>query len=171
MKNSILRIVLSLTLILFFSCKNKSQTDIHGIKTKSSYTQLKKAEWFIGSWKNNTKDMNFVENWKIESDSSYSAESFVLVSKDTVFYESVNLIQKNDSLFYIVSVRNQNNEKPVSFYLTKSNNNQLVFENPKHDFPNKIVYNKINNDSMVATIEGIKNGKKQNEAFPMKRKK
>lgn len=171
MKNSNLHIVLTLILMLFFSCKNKSQTDVLGAETNSEYTLLKKGNWLIGSWENNTKDMNFVEIWKIANDSIYSAESYVLVSKDTVFYESVNLIQKNDSLFYIVSARNQNNEKPVSFYLTKSNSNQLVFENPKHDFPNKIVYNKINNDSMVATIEGVKNGKKLNEAFPMKRKK
>lgn len=83
----------------------------------------------------------------------------------------MDLFQKSDSLILKISVKDQNNEKPVSFYLTKSNDNQLVFENPKHDFPNKIVYNKINSDSIVATIEGIKNGKTQSEAFPMKRTK
>ena len=171
MKNTNLYICLSFILATLVSCKNESQIEVFGIKTKKKYLQLENANWFIGRWENATPEMTFTEIWKKANDSTYTAESFVLVSKDTVFYESVDLLQKNDSLFYTVSVRNQNNEKPVSFYLTKSNNNQLIFENPKHDFPNKIMYNKINNDSIVATIEGIKNGKTQSETFPMKRTK
>ena len=55
--------------------------------------------------------------------------------------------------------------------MTSNENENLTFENPKHDYPNKIVYKKINNDSLVATIYGIKNGKVSKENFPMKRKK
>ena len=83
-----------------------------------------------------------------------------MVKKDTVFYEQVRLEQKKDSLYMIVSVRNQNKEKPVVFYLTQNSENQLTFENPKHDFPTKIVYKKVTTDSIVASIEGEQNGKK-----------
>jgi Domain of unknown function (DUF6265) len=110
------------------------------------------------------------EIWTKENDSTYKGKSFVTIAKDTVFYENVSLEQKNDSLFYIVSVRDQNKEEPVAFYLTKLSEKQLVFENPKHDFPNKIAYNKINNDSIVAEISGIQKGKENKESFLMKRK-
>ena len=170
MKNTNLYICLSFILATLVSCKNESQIEVFGIKTKKKYLQLENANWFIGRWENATPEMTFTEIWKKANDSTYTAESFVLVSKDTVFYESVDLLQKNDSLFYTVSVRNQNNEKPVSFYLTNATESELVFENPKHDFPNKITYTKITNDSLVASISGLKDGKLSNETFPMKKK-
>jgi hypothetical protein len=55
--------------------------------------------------------------------------------------------------------------------MTKSNENEITFENPKHDFPNKIVYTKITNDSLVAVIYGKKDGKEMRENFPMKKTK
>ena len=95
----------------------------------------------------------------------------MIVEKDTVFYEKIDLFESNDSLFYKVSVKDQNKEKPVSFYLTKSDDKELTFENPKHDFPTKIVYTKISNDSLVAVIYGKKDGKEMSETFPMKKTK
>jgi hypothetical protein len=160
--------LLTILLLLFVvqSCKKEASKTVALAK---NYTQLQKANWFIGTWENATNEMTMKEIWKQETDSSFSADSFIIVQKDTVFYEKVDLIQRNDSLFYIVSVKNQNNEKPVSFYLTTTNESELVFENQKHDFPNKITYYKITNDSLVATISGLKDGKMSSETFPMKK--
>jgi hypothetical protein len=47
----------------------------------------------------------------------------------------------------------------------------LVFENPKHDYPKKITYTKINDDSLVAEISGILDGKPSSEKFSMKKNK
>lgn len=154
-----------LLVLISFSCK-KIETE-----KVENYLKLEKAKYLIGDWENLTPDANFIEIWKNENDSTYSASSFITVKKDTVFYENIVLQQKNDSLFYNVSVRGENKNKAVSFYLTYDNNNVLVFENPKHDFPTKIVYKKVSNDSLVATIYGTKDGKKIEEAYPMKRKK
>jgi hypothetical protein len=156
-----------IVLIFTISCKKESEVEVFGIKIQKKYSQLEKAKWFLGHWENVTKEFITKEIWTQKNDSVLWAESFITVAKDTVFYEKVDLIERNDSLFYIVSVRDQNKEKPVSFYLTKATDTQLVFENPKHDFPNKIVYTKITSDSLVATIYGSK----KSEEFPMKRKK
>lgn len=169
MKKTLLITLLSI--ILMTSCKKESQIEVFGIKTKKEFNQLKKANWFIGSWENISKEATFKEIWKTENDSSFVGESFVIVEKDTVFYEKIDLFESNDSLFYKVSVKDQNKEKPVSFYLTKSDDKELTFENPKHDFPTKIVYTKITNDSLVAVIYGKKDGKEMKETFPMKKTK
>lgn len=153
----------------FLSCKKENKANI--IAPAKNYSQITKASWLLGEWENQTKESAFHENWVKKNDSSFMAKSFVLVGKDTVFNEDVLLEQKKDSLFYIVSVKNQNNEKPVSFYLSESSANQLVFENPKHDFPTKIVYNKVTNDSILAEIFGKQEGKEVKESFPMRKKK
>lgn len=69
----------------------------------------------------------------------------------------------------MVTVPNQNQEKPVSFILTANNLNQLVFENPNHDFPNTIIYNRVGADSLMAEIAGMKDGKKVSQIFKMKK--
>ena len=144
---------------------------IYSCKKIDANSKLEKASYFIGEWENVTPEANFKEIWKQENDSTYLASSFITIKKDTVFFENIVLQQKNDSLFYTVSIKGENKEKAVSFYMTSNENENLTFENPKHDYPNKIVYKKINNDSLVATIYGIKNGKVAKEDFPMKRKK
>ena len=146
------------------SCKKPSAEP-----EKEHYSELHKAQWLLGRWEHNSAEGNMSETWKQTNDSLMEAAAFVVVGSDTVFSETVKLAQQNGHLSYTVSVPGQNNEKPVSFGLTKSNDNQLVFENPKHDYPNKIIYRKFGNDSIVAEIFGVRNGKAASEQFPMKR--
>jgi Domain of unknown function (DUF6265) len=168
MKNKNIIIWIFAVLTITLSCKQgESKPKIE----KKKYPKLEKAKWFIGNWENVTKESVSREIWQQKNDSTLFGESFTTVEKDTVFYEKIDLIQRNDSLFYIVSVRDQNKEKPVSFYMIKSTDSQIVFENPKHDFPNKIEYNKVGNDSIFAKIYGSENGKEMTIDFPMNRSK
>jgi hypothetical protein len=43
--------------------------------------------------------------------------------------------------------------------MTESDKATFTFENKEHDFPQRIIYRIINPDSVVARIEGVKNGK------------
>lgn len=125
--------------------------------------------WLLGSWRNTTARMDAQEHWKKVDATVYEAESFILVQNDTVFHEHVDLVKTSKGWDYIVSVRGQNKEKPVSFSSTYIGKDSLVFENSKHDFPNRIVYKKITADSLVATIFGTQNGKATSEIFPFKK--
>jgi len=153
------------------SCKNETQDKVQKIDAQEKYTKLEKANWFLGTWKNTSAEMDLTESWQKETDSSYRAQSFIIVSKDTVFFEHVLLQETNDSLFYKVYNRNEKLSDAVSFYATILKDNQIVFENPNHDYPSKITYKKLNNDSIVAIIEGIKNGKPLSEKFSMRKNK
>ena len=153
MKNKIY--VLFLLAICCFSCEQKSAT----------YAELEKASWFLGRWENKTTEGTFSEEWKKENDSLLLGKSFFIKENDTLFSETVRLEQQKNDLFYIVSVPNQNEEKPVEFKLTSSTSDYLVFENPEHDFPKKITYKLVNKDSLYAEISG--DGKSQ--GFPFKK--
>lgn len=138
--------------------------------------ELAKAGWIKGKWENKVTGGRFTETWTQENDSVFKGESFFIEEKedksvDTTFAEYIDLAVINGVLTYTVSVKNQNGEKPVPFRLTSATEKQLVFENPKHDFPDKIVYTKINNDSIVAEISGLQNGRDAHEVFPLKRQK
>jgi len=45
----------------------------------------------------------------------------------------------------------------VTFTITSSANNEWVFENKANDFPQKLIYKKLPNDSLSVTLEGIQN--------------
>jgi hypothetical protein len=111
------------------------------------------------------------ETWKKENDSTFSGKSYFIVnSKDTVHSETIILTQLNDELIYSPTVKGQNDDKPIDFIMTSDSENNFVFENPKHDYPQKIVYKKATENSLVATISGMQQGKVSSEGYGMKRK-
>lgn len=131
--------------------------------------QLADANWLLGRWEQKTPKRTIYETWTFNNDSTYSCKSYLLKEKDTIVLETVSLLQKNGTLYYIPTVTNQNNSMPVSFKLTFASGNKLVFENPAHDFPQKITYALISSDSLIAAISGVLNNKQQVRQFPMKK--
>ena len=105
------------------------------------------------------------------SDSVYTGESFVRSGQDTVSFEKLSLVQEGKTLFYIPIVSNQNGGQPVRFHLSEAGDGVLVFENPAHDFPQKITYTRIKTDSIVAEISGKTGKEEKREQFPMIRVK
>ena len=151
---------LILLLLAIVSCKNPEANEKDKIKS---------ANWLLGKWENKTADGNLSENWKQLNDSTFQGESFFIKGKDTLHFESIILQQKGEELFYNATVKGQNENKAVAFKMTTGTEKQLVFENPKHDYPQKITYTLINKDSLVASISGVQLGKPSSEKFGMKK--
>ena len=161
MKKTVLALLLLSTI---YSCQKPVKSIEHTAESK-----ITNALWFLGKWGNSTVDGSFTETWQKINDSTFTANSFMIIDKDTVFSETVSLEDRLDTLRYIVTVPNQNQEKPVAFILTKATENELLFENPEHDFPQKISYKLIGNDSLVAEVSAIVKGKEKKEIFRMKK--
>lgn len=164
-------ISLALISLLSLSAGKKAEPVKEDAANSPTYEQLEKAQWFIGTWGNTSTEGELTESWRKENDSVFHGESyFVTGGKDTVFAEHVKLQEATGKLSYIVTVPNQNNAEPVQFDATSVTDTQIVFENPKHDYPSKIVYKKVGNDSLVAEIFGIQKGKPASEKFAMKKR-
>lgn len=150
------------TVLLFVSCQNKSA---------NKFEKLEKMNWLVGQWENKTPEGLLTETWTKDNDSTFSGQTyFIKNEKDTVHSESIVLTQTKDELIYRPTVKGQNNDEPVDFKLTTDVENSFTFENPKHDFPQKIAYKKINEKALVATISGNQQGKPSSESYPMTKK-
>lgn len=134
-------------------------------------TPIVQAKWLIGNWKNQSAKTLDIEAWKKLNDSTFLGRSYSLAGTDTVSSEHIRMEQHADKLYYIPTVKNQNGGRAVTFTLTSSDNKHLVFENLKHDFPQKITYTQISKDSLVAEISGVWKNKQKAIQFPMKRVK
>lgn len=113
--------------------------------------------WLMGTRTTEQENMLIYESWEKTNDELLSGRSYYTENGDTMLLETIEIKQIDGELFYCPSVANQNEGKAAQFKLTSNNPNELVFENPDHDFPKKIVYIKENNN-INAWIEG--DGKK-----------
>ncbi len=130
---------------------------------------IHKASWLIGTWENKTSDGSVFETWsKVNADEMFGL-SYTLNGTDTVVFEKIQMIQEKDSLFYIPTVKNQNDELPIQFVMTRMTEKSMTFEHPYHDFPQMIQYVNISKDSLEATISGFSNGEELIIVIPMKR--
>jgi hypothetical protein len=148
------------------ACKNvDNQKELES----SNVHRIEKANWLIGEWQHNSGTEKVAEVWEKENDTVYLGRSYDLRNTDTVSSERIRLEEHGDRLFYIPIVKNQNMGEVVKFILASENGNQLVFENPQHDFPQKISYTLITKDSLFAEISGMYKGKQESEKYPMHR--
>jgi len=127
-------------------------------------------DWLVGNWEQKLPNGLITETWTKENDSTFSGKSYFIKGKDTLSYESIELSQKGDMLLYVPTVQGQNSDKPVTFKLATSTEKEFTFENPAHDYPQKIVYKKVNDTNLVATISGMQQGKPSSESYLMKKK-
>lgn len=127
------------------------------------------ADWLPGKWENKTADGNLLEIWKKTNDSVYDGQSFFIKGKDTLHFEAIQLKQKGENLLYVSTIRGQNNDESVTFLHNLEIEKQLVFENPKSDYPQKITYTPITKDSLVIEISGIQQGKPSSGKYSLKR--
>jgi hypothetical protein len=158
----LIALICSANMLMFISCQNKSE---------KKFDKLEKMNWLLGNWKNEMAEGVLTETWNKENDSTFSGTTYFIINKkDTIHSEVIILTQINDELVYRPTVKGQNNDEPVDFKLSSESENSFSFENPKHDYPQKIVYKKVNETSLVTTISGIQQGKQSSESYPMKKK-
>lgn len=126
------------------------------VAARSRYSAvMEEFQWLKGSWKMESKRGTIIESWNISNDSTLSGIS-ILVNKnlDTSLLEEISLAYRGGNYFYIPVAFGQNNDEPVKFSITAFNESGFVAENPEHDFPKRITYQKVNSDSLFVFIDG-----------------
>ncbi|WP_298122094.1 DUF6265 family protein [Flavobacterium sp.] len=158
--------IIAILLILLVSC-NKYDANGNIIK---DYEELEKANWMIGEWEKTDSLGTLKEIWERLDDSTFIGLSYYIQNKkDTVHNEQVELMQNGEHLIYTTTIKGENNDSPIPFQMTKDEDSLLVFENPKHNFPQKIEYKLAKNNILTAKITGKLNGKSSTESYLMKR--
>lgn len=154
---------------LIVSC-GETTSETTNEPAKPTYDELHQASWLIGRWENTSEEGSLSEIWTEVNDSTYKANTyFAIPTGDTVFSEEVELRQSGKDVWYAATVSDQNDGQPVAFKLTKASDKELIFENKKHDYPQKIHY-KLDGSTVTATISGKEGGKAKKEDFVMMKK-
>lgn len=108
---------------------------------------------FAGTWCDSISGI--YETWEKAGDKHLKGYSYEMKNGEKQISEYIDLCMNGNDLVYTVSVKNQNNEEPVSFALSGTDS-VYTFLNPAHDFPTYIRYLVISANELKATV-GNKN--------------
>lgn len=80
-------------------------------------------------------------------------------------FEFMSIREVNGRLSFVAVPSGQ---KQAVFPLVRGTATELVFEDPQHDFPQRVIYRNVNG-VLAARIEGEVNGKSRSADFPYRR--
>ena len=108
--------------------------------------------------------------WALSIDALEAAgDSQTTKGTKSVAFEFLHIVNNGHGLYYIAQPSGA--KAPTPFGAIKVTANEVVFENAKHDFPQRIIYRLDKADSLFARIEGKQGEKEMGMDIPMKRVK
>lgn len=138
------------SLLMLSACMNES-------KNTQMELKMKQLHWLVGEWQrtNEKPERTTMELWELQENGNLKGVGLTTEGDKLVFKEELTLQLSGDKIQYIADV--PDNLQLIAFLLTESNDSKMVFENPEHDFPKKISYERLADDTMKAIVSG--NGK------------
>ncbi len=153
-----------LSALILSSCVEEEKTTESTVEQK---VNLESVRFLEGTWVDR-KTFGFrqppkyiEEKWSSYPD-SLSGIGYSVTGNDTVLMEYVSIQMINDKLTYVARPKGQ---AMVSFTLIKSGEGKFVFENKANDYPQRLTYQKMNNDSLAITLDGVANGIERSLTF------
>lgn len=116
---------------------------------------LKDVDFLVGTWKMEGRE-NY-ESWE-KAGEKLKGESYKIKDGSKKVSESLEITFQNNQIIYTATVFNQNQGKGIPFTLNTNDKEFVSFENPEHDFPNKIQYKPLSEKEVLVKVLG-KDGK------------
>lgn len=82
-------------------------------------------------------------------------------------YEFMRVLPAADGKLQYVAI--PSGQAEAAFPVKEIGENAVTFENPQHDFPQRILYRLVDKDTLVARIEGSVGGRARSADFPYTR--
>lgn len=151
-------ISVSAMLALVIASSFAAESDRQGAK-------INQLSWLAGCWEWSAGARLGEEHWMEPRGGSMLGMSRTVRKDSTTEYEFLRIEQREGRLHYIAMPSGQAGATFSSIEVTART---VVFANPKHDFPQRIIY-KSRGDSLFARVEGMRNGSVRGVDFPMRR--
>ena len=112
--------------------------------------EIEKLAWMTGTWTQNKNGEIVQESWLGPKGKMMAAVNLTSSAKRTSF-EFLRIVETPTGLAYLAS---PGGKPPVEFKLKEITDKRVVFENPAHDFPQRVMYWIEPDGAMIARIEG-----------------
>jgi hypothetical protein len=121
--------------------------------------------WIAGCWDLTRGGRHVAEHWMAPEGGTMMGVSRTVAGGKTTEWEFLVIREGTNGLEYVAKPSGQ---AEATFTSTHVSANEVVFENPAHDFPKRIIYTRAG-DALTAAIEGPMNGQTRRIDFPYAR--
>jgi len=127
-------------------------------------TPVDDLAWLAGCWKQEEPNFRREEQWMRPDGGTLIGMSRTVAGGKTVEYESLRIEMREGRLVYVAAPSGQ---PEAVFYLEELTDSSVSFADPGHDFPQRLVYERLSPRSILAWIEGDVDGVSRVVEFPM----
>jgi hypothetical protein len=103
----------------------------------SADTTISSVAWLSGTWTSVPDGAPTEERWTVGAGGAMLGTSQTVADDRMVAFEYLRIVERDGGLVYIAQ---PGGGAPTEFVLTSIDVNQVVFENPAHDYPQRISY-------------------------------
>jgi hypothetical protein len=123
--------------------------------------------WLAGCWNSEGGEAGSGEFWTPLAGDTLFGVSRTVRDGRTVAHEFVQIRPQPDGTIAYIAL--PSGQAEAAFRLVSVDGRQAVFENPDHDFPQRIAYRLDDGGRLAAWIEGTMDGETRRVDFPMTR--
>ncbi|MBN4071147.1 hypothetical protein JYT72_01425 [Crocinitomix catalasitica] len=109
-------------------------------------------DYLVGVWQ--IEDQEQFEKWEKSADNQLLGSSYKMVGGEKVLLETLLIENIDGMIIYEAKVLGQNDGEGIRFTLNAKEEGCLSFENLDHDFPKKIRYKKVNEETVFVEVLG-----------------
>jgi hypothetical protein len=129
--------------------------------------EIDRVAWLAGCWRSENSEPGSGEQWMSSAGGTMFGMSRTVRQGKTVEFEFMELRYLADGMFAFIA--HPSGQQTTVFPLLRINDSEVVFENPAHDFPQRIAYAKDGESKLRARIEGVRDGALRIIEFPLSR--
>ena len=137
------------------------------VAARASAASIDDVAWLAGCWAADNREAGSVEQWMRPAGGAMLGMTRVVGDGKIVGFEYLRIVESDDDS--LVLYAQPGGDRPVRFDLFALNDNLVTFQNPKHDFPQRITYERKSETVLLGRIEGAMGGRDAAFEFPMTR--
>ena len=143
--------LLSSVIPLCIVCAGLFGTESSRIQTLPAHS-ISELAWMSGDWQTPAGGrVQIDEHWTQPAGASMMGMSRTVAGDKTVEFEYLRIEQRADGIYYVAHPKAQC--PGTDFKLSRVSSSEVVFENPAHDFPKRIIYRKTADEALTASID------------------
>lgn len=120
--------------------------------------------WLAGCWAAPDAETGSGEMWTAPAGGTVFGVSRTVKGGRTVAWEFMQIRDEADGTYFVAKPSGQAETRFKALTLTGT---RAVFENPAHDFPQRVIYERRDGGTLLGRIEGTRGGKAAVVDFPL----
>jgi hypothetical protein len=137
-----------------------------GASAAGPAARVTRLAWLAGCWEQAAGPRLVEEQWTRPRGGLMLGSGRTVRADSLVEYEQTRIFERGGRLVYGA---NPSGQAAAEFESIELSDSAVTFENPGHDFPQRVMYRRHGADSLIGRVEGKRDGRLRGVDFPYAR--